>query len=337
MTLLKPLGEETWGGATWPLGAHIDPADGATTFAVAAPRATRVSLEFFPAARGADAELSVPMALGEDGVWRAKVHGARHGTLYGFRVWGSNWPHVAGWEPGSVAGFVADRDDELNHFNPNKVLFDPYAREVTHNPMGVGAERAWFGSGPVDVDGRPGRTVDTARIAPKAVVIEDDTSFGSHPKHPEEDNAIYEAHVKNLTLHPSAAKLGDLLAGVPGFEGLPNIPDALRGTYAGAALMAPYLKALGVSVIELLPVHETDSDQVGAVAGTTNHWGYQTLAFFAPNRDYSSDKGLGGPTREFKEMVRAFHEAGIEVFLDVVYNHSAEGGLIDGATGTSTR
>ena len=78
----------------------------------------------------------------------------------------------------------------------------------------------------------------------------------------------------------------------PGFEGLPNIPDALRGTYAGAALMAPYLKALGVSVIELLPVHETDSDQVGAVAGTTNHWGYQTLAFFAPNRDYSSDKGL---------------------------------------------
>ena len=367
MTLLEPVGEETWATATWPLGALIDPADGTTTFAVAAPKATRVVLEFFPAARDADSKLSVPLARGEDGVWRGRVAGARHGTLYGFRAWGENWPWQKGWKPGSTAGFVADRDDELNHFNPNKVLFDPYAREVTHNPMGVGPRRAWFGSGPVDVDGRPGRAIDTAHIAPKGVIIEDDTSFGTHPKNPEEDNAIYEAHVKNLTLHPSSVRLGDLLAGVPGFDGLPAIPDALRGTYAGAALMAPYLKALGMTVIELLPVHETDSDQVGPIAGTTNHWGYQTLSFFAPNRDYSSDKSLGGPTREFKQMVKAFHDAGLEVFVDVVYNHSAEGGnwggdldsagfttlggfatteyyvltaeggLIDGATGTSNQ
>ena len=368
MTLsLTPVDEGTWAQADWPLGAHIDPASGQTTFAVAAPRATWVTLEFFPAARGVDAELSVPMAAGADGVWRARVEGARHGTLYGFRVWGENWPYQDGWTPGSTVGWLADRDEQLNHFNPNKVLFDPYAREVTHNPMSVGPQRAWFGSGPVDVDGRPGRTIDTAHIAPKGVVVEDDTSYGTHPRHPEEDNAIYEAHVKNLTLHPSSVRLGDLLAGVPGFEGLPNIPDELRGTYAGAALMAPYLTALGVTVIELLPVHETDSDQVGATAGTTNHWGYQTLAFFAPNRDYAFDKSLGGPTREFKQMVKAFHDAGLEVFLDVVYNHSseggnwggdldsagfttlggfatteyyvltAEGGLIDGATGTSNQ
>ena len=225
MTSLSPVDTGTWAGASWPLGAHIDPADGTTTFAVAAPRATRVTLEFFPAARGADAELSVPLAVGGDCVWRARVAGARHGTLYGFRVWGANWPHEDGWTPGSVVGWVTDRDEQLNHFNPNKVLFDPYALEVTHNPMSVGTHQARFGSGPIDVDGCPGRTIDTAHIAPKGVVIEDDTDYGAHPRHPEEDNAIYEAHVKNLTLHPYSARLGDLLAGVPGFERLPNVPD----------------------------------------------------------------------------------------------------------------
>ncbi|MFT3876258.1 MAG: alpha-amylase family glycosyl hydrolase [Propioniciclava sp.] len=292
---------------------------------------------------------------------------ARHGTLYGFRVWGENWPYTPEWTPGSTAGFVSDRDADLNHFNPNKVLFDPYAREVTHTPLSLGPDSELLGSGPVECRGKPGRAWDTASVAPKGVVIEDSTPYGDHPQHPEENNSIYEAHVKNLTMHPNSVRLADLLAGVPGFEEVENVPDALRGTYAGAALMAPYLKALGVSVIELLPVHETDSDQRGDQAGTTNHWGYQTLAFFAPNRDYSSDQSLGGPTREFKEMVRAFHAADIEVFLDVVYNHSAEGGnwggdldaagfttlggfatteyyaltagggLIDGATGTSNQ
>lgn len=367
MRLPSAVHEDTWATATWPLGAHIHRPSGTTTFAVAAPRATRVVLEFYPEPQCAQAHAQFVMAQDADGVWRASVTNARHGTLYGFRVWGSNWPWDEEWAPGSSAGFISDRDEALNHFNPNKVLFDPYAREVTHNPLSLGSDAELFGSGPVECRGKPGREWDTASLAPKGVVIEDDTSYGKHLKHPEENNAIYEAHVKNLTMHPSSAKLGDVLAGVPGFEGLPNVPDAVRGTYAGAALMAPYLKALGVTVIELLPVHETDSDQQGMQAGTTNHWGYQTLAFFAPNRDYSSDRSLGGPTREFKAMVRAFHNAGIEVFLDVVYNHSAEGGnwggdldsagfttfggfatteyyaltsgggLIDGATGTSNQ
>lgn len=368
----RPVNESRWSNARWALGAHLRRSAGTTTFAVAAPKATHVQLEFYPEAVGADAHATFTMARGSDNVWRAEVDGARHGTLYGFRVWGENWPHDDAWTPGSTTGFVSDRDEQLNHFNPNKVLFDPYAREVSHSTMStlveeVGGDRGMFGSGPVPWHGRPGREADTARVAPKGVVIEDATNTGRHPRHPEEDNAIYEAHVKNLTMHPSSATLGDLLADVPGFAGLPNIPDALRGTYAGAALMAPYLKALGVTVIELLPVHETDSDQVGDQQGTTNHWGYQTLAFFAPNRDYSYDKSLGGPTKEFKQMVLAFHEAGLEVFLDVVYNHSAEGGnwngeldsagfttlggfatteyyvltsdggLIDGATGTSNQ
>ena len=338
MTAPQPVAEADWADATWPLGAHVDPTTGDTTFTVASPQATRVTLELFPRAQGADADASIPLVRGADGLWRARVSDARHGALYGYRVWGRNWPYEEGWTPGSTVGFLSDRDEDFNHFNPNKVLFDPYAREVTHNPLSLGGEnQQWLVTGAMEVDGRPGREIDSAQVAPKGVVIEDATGTGRFPQFPEEDNAIYEAHIKNLTLHPSAVSLGDLLAGSPGFEGLPDIPNQLRGTYAGAALMAPYLRDLGVSVIELLPVHETDSDQVGSHNGTTNHWGYQTLAFFAPNRDYSSDKGLGGPTREFKEMVRAFHEAGIEVFLDVVYNHSAEGGLIDGATGTSTR
>ncbi len=367
MTSPHAVAQADWADAAWPPGAHVDPTTGETTFAVAAPKATRVVLEFFPRAQGADAEVSIPMSQGKDGLWRARVGDARHGALYGFRVWGRNWPYDESWTPGSTAGFVSDRDEDLNHFNPNKVLFDPYAREVTHNPLSLGDNQQLLGSGPVEADGRPGREIDTAQVAPKGVVIEDDTATGRFPAFPEEDNAIYEAHVKNLTLHPSSVSLGDLLAGSPGFDGLPDVPNNLRGTYAGAALMAPYLKALGVSVIELLPVHETDSDQVGSHNGTTNHWGYQTLDFFAPNRDYSSDKSLGGPTREFKKMVKAFHDADLKVFLDVVYNHSAEGGnwggdvdaagfttlggfatadyyvfngeggLIDGATGTSNQ
>ncbi|MFV0406590.1 MAG: alpha-amylase family glycosyl hydrolase [Propioniciclava sp.] len=366
----RQIHPDRWDTATWALGAHVH--RGVTTFAVAAPRASRVQIEFYEAAYGGEAILSVPLSRDHGGVWRGAFENARHGTLYGFRVWGENWLYDEAWTPGSLAGFARDRDGAHNHFNPNKVLFDPYAREITHNTMSplladVGADRGGFGWGPVDWHGRPGREVDTARFAPKAIVIEDDTATGTYPRHPEEDNAIYEAHIKNLTLHPSATRLGDLLSGVAGAETLTDVPDHLRGTYAGAAYLAPYLRGLGISVIELLPVHETDSDQVGDQTGTTNHWGYQTLAFFAPNRDYSSDKSPGGPTREFKEMVRAFHDHGIEVFLDVVYNHSAEGGnwagdldavgfttlggfateeyyaltaegaLIDGATGTSNQ
>jgi glycogen operon protein len=105
-----------------------------------------------------------------------------------------------------------------------------------------------------------------------------------------------------------------------------NVPGALRGTYAGAALMAPYLKALGFTTIELLPVHETLNDINPDERPGGNYWGYMTYGYFAPDRRYAADKGPGGPTREFKEMVRAFHNAGMEVYLDVVFNHTGEGG-----------
>ena len=106
---------------------------------------------------------------------------------------------------------------------------------------------------------------------------------------------------RQLTGHPSAARLADLLAGEPGFEGVTDIPAQYQGTYKGAGLLAPYLKAAGVTTIELLPVHETNASETGR-AGATNAWGYMTLSFFAPNHRYTADKSRGGPTREFKEI-----------------------------------
>ncbi len=369
---LAPVDPAGWPGADWPLGAVHRPSTGATTVAVHAPAATRVVLERYPAELGAPADGSVEMARGEDGVWRAQVTGLGPGALYAFRCWGTNWPYDPAWTPGSGVGFVSDIDPDGNRFNPNKVLFDPYAREVTHAPLSprigeLGGDGGFWGTGGGDYHGRPRREADTGIWAPKGVVLLDSTYPGEHPHIDAHDTIIYEAHLKGLTMHPSSVRLADLLSGRPGFESVVNIPDEIRGTYRAAGLMAPYIKALGVTTIEFLPIQETDSNNLGETMGGANYWGYMTLAYFAPNRDYSSDKSWGGPTREFKEMVRAFHAEGLEVYMDVVYNHSSEGGnwyadptvtgftslggfaaadyyvmtsehaLVDGATGTSNQ
>ena len=331
MTVMTAVGQDSWSGASWPLGAHVSAETGHTSVAVHAPAATRVVLESYAEALGSPATARVEMAPGQDGVWRAMVEALGHGSLYGFRCWGRNWPYDPAWEPGTGIGFVSDIDEDGNRFNPNKVLFDPYAREVTHAPLNprigeLGGDGGFWGTGGDDYHGRPRREADTAAWAPKGVVVVDATTPGARPHIDAHYSVVYEAHVKNLTMHPSAVRLGELLAGLPGFEDVVDIPDGIRGTYRAAALMAPYLTALGMTTIELLPVQETDSDNVGESYGGGNHWGYMTLAYFAPNRDYSSDKGWGGPTREFKEMVRTFHEHGLEVYLDVVYNHTSEGG-----------
>lgn len=323
----------SWADTAWPLGACHDPLTGDTTFAVHAPAATRVVLELYPTALGSDAQCEFEMVPGRDGVWCAAIAGLKHGALYAFRCWGANWRHDPSWRRGgSRAGFKSDLDADGNRFNPNKVLFDPYAREITHTPLSslvrrAGASAMAFATGPMPYAGRPSREVDTGRIAPKGILVLDETSTGRRPSASAHNNpSIYEAHVKNLTLHPSSSSLAALLGRTPGFEGVVDVPEELRGTYAGAALMTPYLRALGITTIELMPVHETDTDHEGPTEGTVNHWGYQTIGFFAPNRDYAHDKSPGGPTREFKEMVRAMHAGGIEVVLDVVYNHTGEGG-----------
>ncbi|OSM07289.1 putative isoamylase [Magnetofaba australis IT-1] len=143
---------------------------------------------------------------------------------------------------------------------------------------------------------------------------------------PPEKAVIYEAHVRGLTQHPSASNLKSILTGLPDFAAVEDVPEALRGTYAGAAYMAPYLKALGFTTIELLPIHFIANIRDPALQPRDNYWGYMSLGFFAPNRRYAHDQSPGGPTREFKAMVAAFHAQGMEVYLDVVYNHTGEGG-----------
>ncbi len=337
MTLPRPVDADHWRDATWPLGSISTP-DG-VTFAVYAPAASGVRLEIFEAAIAASV-FTADCGKGPDGIWRAKVAGVEPGIFYGYRCWGPNWPLDPAWMPGSDAGFVSDVDPDGNRFNPNKLLSDPYARELSHTPYGdevssvVDGEGPFdpgmFGTGGDDYHGAPRRNFDTARWAPKGVVIDDASSFGRHPELPPEDAAIYEAHVVNLTAHPSGSDLAGTIGSQPGFPGVQDVPAELRGSYAGAAYLAPYLKSLGFSTIEFLPVHQSD-----AAPGHPNHWGYETLAFFAPNRAYAHDRTPGGPTREFKAMVKAFHDAGIEVFLDVVFNHTAEGTIWNGDRNTT--
>lgn len=368
-SLMEPCEQDSWAEADWPLGAHVR-SDG-VTFAVHAPAATRLQLEFYDEAVGAEAGVSFLPAKGKDGIWRAKISGVLIGTLYAYRAWGKNWPHRVSWKPGTGVGYISDRDKEGNRFNPNKVVFDPYAVEITHTMYsdairGQGVDNGVFGTGDDDYDGQKRRDVDTAPYVPKGVIISDTTALLPKPRIPNERSSIYEAQVEQLCGHPSVMRLGQLLGEEPGFENVRDIPEELLGTFKGAGMMAPYLKALGFTTLELLPVHETNVSESGE-DGFTNAWGYMTLSFFSPNRGYSSDKSLGGPTREFKEMVNAFHEVGMEVYLDVVYNHTAEGGnwandvattgftnlgglatadyyvmtgghaLVDGATGTSNQ
>ncbi len=132
--------------------------------------------------------------------------------------------------------------------------------------------------------------------------------------------------MRGLSNHPSASRLEDILKGIRGFEEVANVPDQYRGTYAGAGYMAKYLKALGFTTIELLPVQETANDNNTDDRPGGNYWGYMTFGYFAPDRRYAYDRSPGGPTREFKAMVKAFHDQGMEVYLDVVYNHTGEGG-----------
>ena len=320
--------------------------DGTVTFAVYSANAERILLEIYEEAYGenADAKYDYWMEKGsEDDYWRAKVAGVQSGTLYAFRAWGPNWEYSEEWTRGnSDVGFISDYDTEGNRFNPNKVLFDPYAKEISHDkshPAVLGMVKGGTGSDGSDnpsviystgatnkVNGKPSREFDTGKYAPKAVVVVDKTDFGTKPNIPQEKAIIYEAHARGITKHESSASLKSILTGISGFENVVDIPAQHQGTYKGAALLAPYLKALGVNTIELLPVHESDNDCNPDDGKGGNYWAYMTYGYFAPDRRYSSDKSFGGPTKEFKEMVKAFHDAGMEVYLDVVFNHSGEGG-----------
>ena len=304
------------------LGATIDRDAGTASFRLYSSKATRVELWIYGTAYGAAEVMRAPMTLDPtEHVWSIELdvdelESETGATIYyGYRAWGPNWTYDGGWKPGSSAGFQSDVDAAGNRFNPNKLLVDPYAIELSHDPItpdhvADGIDGTIYGTGPQH------RTRDSGTYAPKAIAIEvPREDVGTRPERALRDEVIYEVHVRGLTMND------------------PEVPDELRGTYAGAAMKASYLKALGVTAIELLPIQESQNDTNDLLASTDgdNYWGYATLGYFAPDRRYAHDRSAGGPTRELQQMVAAFHAEGIKVYMDVVYNHTAEGGLWDGS------
>lgn len=303
-----PADPWAWGP---PLGARRH-ADGALEVRIRSVNATRIEVALFAAPLGESERLRVPLERAPGGdVFSVRIDAATLAAAgvpapvyYGLRVWGPNWPYVPEWTPGSEAGFIAETDADGNRMNPNKVVFDPYALELSHDPRGPGHTDF----GPMRGDAEH-RTVDSASVAPKGVIVDVSPPAARGPGRPMRDQVVYEVHLRGLTAADA------------------SLPEAERGTYAGARARAEHLASLGVTAVEFLPLHETPNDQNELTPDATgdNYWGYSTLSFFAPDRRYAADRAPGGPTRELQDMVRAYHEAGLEVLVDVVYNHTAEG------------
>ncbi|MBU8898289.1 isoamylase [Corallococcus sp. M34] len=303
---------------TWTLGARYNADQTKIDFRVYSLNATDIELWLYAAPQGAAEVVKYSMtpnatthvwSLSVD-VSAVKAAGITGTVYYGFRAWGPNWPHVAGWsKTNRTAGFVSDVDSNGNRFNPNKLLWDPYALELSHDPVNpLNADATVFASGPTH------RYKDSGTVAPKGIVLlPDTTSIGTRPTRAFKDDVIYEVHLRGLTKQDTASGL-----------------DAnCLGTYKTAGQKALALSQLGVTAVEFLPLQETDNDNNDTAPTTTagdNYWGYMTLNYFAPDRRYACDKSAGGPTREFKAMVSAFHAVGIKVLVDVVYNHTGEGG-----------
>ena len=272
-----------WPGRPSPLGATWDGMG--VNFALFSENATRVELCIFDR-RGRQAQR---LALREqtDQVWHCYLPQARPGWLYAYRVFGP-------YEP-----------QQGHRFNPAKLMLDPYAKDLAGSLRWHDALFGYRIGGAKQDLGRDRR--DSARYLPKCRVIDPSFTWGDDrpPATPWHDTVIYELHVKGFTrLHP-------------------QIPEPLRGTYAGLASgpVIDYLQRLGITAVELMPVHAMVDERHLVDKGLRNYWGYNTIGFFAPELRYNSGNGIN----EFKTMVKSFHAAGIEVILDVVYNHTAEG------------
>jgi isoamylase len=279
-------------GIEFPLGATVR--DGGTNFAVTAAEAEAMTLCLFD---GTGAETQIPLTDYDAGVWHGFVPGAGAGQAYGYRAAGR-------YDPGSGL-----------RFNQAKLLIDPYARAL-HGAVRFGPEVLGYAAGRPDAPS----TLDSAGHVPRSLVVDDAYQWSSPPLpwRRYADTIIYEVHVKGFTMRH------------------PGIPPELRGTYAGLGHEAAisHLAGLGVTAVELLPVHESVPEAFLPARGLTNYWGYNTIGYFAPHQGYSAAVRAGHPggqVAEFKAMVDALHGAGLEVLLDVVFNHTAEAGQ-DGPT-----
>ncbi|MBV3097856.1 glycogen debranching protein GlgX [Bifidobacterium longum] len=270
----------------YPLGASYDGAG--VNFALYSQVAQKVELCLFDEH---DAETRIEMTEQNSYVWHNYIPGLQPGQRYGYRVYGPYDP---------MHGLRC---------NPNKLLLDPYAKAIEGNIDGDESLFSYWFKSPDDPSAM--NDLDSAAHTMKSAVINPYFDWGNdqHPYISYHDSVIYEAHVRGMT---------NLNMDVP--------PD-IRGTYAGLAYpsVIEYLKKLGVTAIELMPIHQFVNDSFLQEKGLSNYWGYNTIGFFAPHNAYSSSGERGEQVNEFKSMVKAYHHAGMEVILDVVYNHTAEG------------
>ena len=278
-----------WPGSPYPLGATWD--GKGVNFALFSEHATKVELCLFDSPDAEKEAHRLTIAEQTDQVWHAYLPEILTGQLYGYRVHGP-------YEPA-----------QGHRFNPNKIVLDPYAKSVGRDVRWADelfAYRVGDSQGDLSFDER-----DNAPYAPLAVVIDPAFTWGDdrQPRTAWHKTIIYELHVKGFTqLHP-------------------EVPERLRGTYAGLAseFVIDHLIKLGVTAVELLPVHHFLNDRHLVERGLTNYWGYNSLGYFAPESRYCAQHVPQDAVQQFKMMVAAFHAAGIEVILDVVYNHTAEG------------
>ena len=270
----------------YPLGASYDGAG--VNFALYSQVAQKVELCLFDEH---DVETRIEMTEQNSYVWHNYIPGLHPGQRYGYRVYGPYDP---------VHGLRC---------NPNKLLLDPYAKAIEGNIDGDESLFSYWFKSPDDTSAM--NDLDSAAHTMKSAVINPYFDWGNdqHPYISYHDSVIYEAHVRGMT---------NLNMDVP--------PD-IRGTYAGLAYpsVIEYLKKLGITAIELMPIHQFVNDSFLQEKGLSNYWGYNTIGFFAPHNAYSSSGERGEQVNEFKSMVKAYHRAGMEVILDVVYNHTAEG------------
>jgi len=279
---------EVWPGRPFPLGP-VWTGDG-TNFSVFSEHAERIELCLFDAE---DRETRIELPERTAFTWHGFVRGVGPGQRYGYRVHGPYAPQHG------------------HRFNPAKLLIDPYAKAI-EGPIAYrrGNTLPYVPTGSPDADLQPDHTDDATAI-PKCVVIDEGFYWEGdvHPETPWHQTVIYEVHTKGFT------KLR------------PGVREDLRGTYAGLAAedAIAYLQDLGVTAVELLPIHHIADEQFLVERGLTNYWGYSSIGYFAPHALYAATGRAGEQVREFKGMVKALHRAGIEVILDVVYNHTAEG------------
>jgi isoamylase len=278
-----------WPGSPYPLGATWD-GEG-TNFAIFSEHATGAELCLFDGVGAGEESHRIELVERTDLIWHAYLPDVRPGQLYGYRIHGPYAPA------------------EGHRFNPNKLVLDPYAKAINGDVVWNDALFGYSVGDPqedLSFDER-----DSAPYVPKCSVIDPSFTWGDDrpPAIPFNRSLIYECHVRGMTmLHP-------------------GVPEELRGTYLGMASdpIIDHLLSLGVTAVELMPVHQFVKDRYLADKGLTNYWGYNSIAFLAPENRYAASSRPGSHVSEFKSMVKAFHRAGIEVILDVVYNHTGEG------------